>query len=164
MSEYYKVTFANGDSVVAVSTDALHARTMGTLKYLEEKNASQQKYSQQEYNELFKSIVSSEQFDYTPEVGMGVSQFMFSDVNPYTIIKVISPKKIVVQADDYKRVNYTEENFFSGPQEYEYTPNPNGVTRVITLRKNGHWHQEGESMKSDRWWLNLRMRHYDFSR
>jgi hypothetical protein len=159
MSEYYKVTFDNGDSVVTVAQDADHAKATGTQLYLSEKI-----WDGALYGKTYDSIVSSERFDYTPEVGMGVSQFMFSDVNPYTIIEVKTPKKIVVQADDYKRINSTEENFFSEPQEYEYTPNPNGVTCVLTLRPNGHWHQEGQSMKSDRWWLGLRMRHYDFSR
>jgi len=159
MSEYYKVTFANGDSVITVGQDADHAKATGTQKYL-----SETIWDGSTYAKLYDGIVCSERFDYTPEVGMGVSQFMFSDVNPYTIVEVMSPRRIVVQADDYTRINTTEENFFSEKQEYEYTPNPKGVMRILTLRKNGHWHQEGQDMKSDRWWLNLRMRHYDFSR
>lgn len=52
----------------------------------------------------------------TPEVGMGATEVVGSDRYPYTIVKVVNPKKIVVQRDDYRR---TDNNGQSELQTYE---------------------------------------------
>ena len=96
-----------------------------------------------------------------PEIGMGVTEFGFSDRSPYTVVKILSPKKIVVQADDYKRV---DKNGMSESQAYTYTMNPNGATRILTHRKNGWWIPQGSPMKdSTRFGLGSRDRYYDFT-
>lgn len=79
------------------------------------------------------------------QVGQGVTHHIGSDRYPYTVAEVISPKRVEIQADDYKRI---DSNGISESQIYEYMPNPSACRIVVTLRKNGRWHQVGESMNS----------------
>ena len=74
----------------------------------------------------------------TIQVGQG-------DRYPYTVAEVVSPTRVEIQADDYKR---TDSNGISESQTYEYTQNPSACRIVVTLRKNGRWHQVGQSMNS----------------
>ena len=71
-----------------------------------------------------------------PTVGMGATEVMYSDRNPFTVIAVITPRKIVVQEDTSTR---TDSNGMSDCQSYTYSPNPEGRTRTLTLRKNDRW-------------------------
>lgn len=72
-----------------------------------------------------------------PKVGIGCTECMFSDRHAYTIIDVsLNGKKIVVQEDIATRI---DKNGMSESQTYDYTPNPNGKTVIVTLRKNGRW-------------------------
>ena len=68
---------------------------------------------------------------------------MFSDRNACTVIKVISPKEIVVQEDTATR---TDSNGMSDSQDYSYAPNPIGCIYEFTKRKNGRWVRKGESL------------------
>ena len=98
--------------------------------------------------------------DLTPTVGMGATHLMWSDRQAYTIVEILSPKKIVVQRDTVKRA---DQNGMSDAQSYEYTPNPEGYTRTITLRKNGKWIGEGETLKGTPFALGYRREYHDFS-
>ena len=79
------------------------------------------------------------------KVGDGATYCVGSDCYPYTIIEIISEKKLVVQADNSKMVGGS----YYGEQEYEYTPNPDGGKFTITLRKNGRWIPVGGNSRSD---------------
>jgi len=79
------------------------------------------------------------------KVGQGATYGIGSDRYPYTVVEVASPTRVVVQADNYRR---TDKNGFSENQTYEFTPNPNACRIVVTRRKNGRWHRQGESTKS----------------
>lgn len=92
------------------------------------------------------------------KVGIGATEIVGSDRYPYTVVEVLSDKKIVVQADDYKR---TDKNGMSESQTYEYTPNPNSLRVVVTLRKNGRWVREGESGKGRGFAIGHRDAHQD---
>lgn len=70
-----------------------------------------------------------------PVVGMGVTECLYSDRNPFEIIEVKDPKNIVVRAMSYKR---TDNNGMSESQEYTYFSNPDGQVFHLTLR-NGRW-------------------------
>lgn len=96
----------------------------------------------------------------TPEVGMGVTEIMYSDRHPYTVVQVISDKRIVVQADNFKR---TDENGCSENQTYNYTPDTDAP--LVTLRKNktGRWKQEGHPDGST-YLVGRREEYYDFTR
>lgn len=78
------------------------------------------------------------------KVGIGATKFSGSDRYPYTVVEVVSDKKVILQADIAKR---TDKNGLSEIQTYEYTPDPDAEKIVVTLRKNGRWVRDGESMK-----------------
>lgn len=80
-----------------------------------------------------------------PEVGMGATHRVGSDSYPYTIVEVVSDKKIIVQQDAARR---TDSNGLSESQEYEYTRNPDSPKIVVTKRKDGRWRRQGESITS----------------
>lgn len=79
-----------------------------------------------------------------PTVGMGVTFLFWSDRAPGTIVEVINDKTIVVQGDNYKRV---DDNGMSECQRYKFSRNPKAGKGTFTLRKNGRWVQKGYGMK-----------------
>lgn len=110
-----------------------------------------------QYGSLVNSILSGNKSTVTPEVGMGVTLCMWSDRHPYTVVKVLSNRRIVVQEDNYKRI---DDNGMSECQKYEYTPNPEASEVIVTLRKNGQWKEMGgRSVFS----LGFREKYHDFS-
>lgn len=78
-----------------------------------------------------------------PEVGMGATVLMFSDRHAATIVSVETPKCIIIQHDIATR---TDKNGLSEDQSYTFAPNRNANPETYTLRKNGTWVKEGESM------------------
>lgn len=81
-----------------------------------------------------------------PEIGMGATILMWSDRIACTIVEVNAKKtRIVIQHDNAIR---TDKNGMSESQEYCYEPNADGVKIVATLRKNGTFVEQGESMKN----------------
>ena len=98
----------------------------------------------------------------TPVVGMGGSIHYWSDSHACTIIEVSKSGKTVVTTKDIaKRI---DSNGMSTSQKYEFTPNPDGVRYTFTLRKNGRWVQEGESMRGGTvLTLTGRYHYHDFS-
>lgn len=93
-----------------------------------------------------------------PKVGMGATTGFNGDRYPYTIIEVVSPKKIIVQADNYK-VLEKDSQYKEGPLKCEFTPNPNGRVHLLTLRKNGRWIEAGQGMKTG-WGWHIGERYY----
>jgi hypothetical protein len=79
-----------------------------------------------------------------PQIGMGATIAIGTDAYPATIV-AIKGKKVLVQMDEYRR---TDKNGISEDQKYEYYPNPNAPTKTFTLRKNGRFVIEGDSMNS----------------
>ena len=80
----------------------------------------------------------------TPVVGMGATEYVGSDRYPNTIVKVITPKKIIVQRDNFTR---TDKNGLSESQEYVYSRNGEAYFVTVSLRKNGRWVVEGQKAK-----------------
>jgi len=74
----------------------------------------------------------------SPEVGMGCTVLKWTDRQAATIIKV-TPKTLTVQYDHAKRV---DKNGMSECQQYEYSRNPEGCTRVFRLTNRG-WRETG---------------------
>lgn len=92
----------------------------------------------------------------TPVVGMGVTRGAGSDAYPYTVVEILGPRRIVVQADDYRRTD--DRGPFTEQQDYEYTPNPDGHRLTLSLRKDGAWKQ----MRSSQiYWLGNRRAYRD---
>ena len=96
----------------------------------------------------------------TPEVGMGVTEIMYSDRHPYTITKILSPKRIMVRACDSNRI---DKNGFSDSQEYEYTENEEYPEITLFLNKFGKWKRLGDA-KGSTYFVGIREEFYDFTR
>lgn len=107
-------------------------------------------------NTATNTVKNSRGVEFTcPEVGMGATLCWWSDRDPYTIIKVsASGKTFWMQADNYKRI---DNNYMSEIQDYEYTPNPNGVVRCVRLTVRG-WQSNGQYVA-----VGHRRRYYDYS-
>lgn len=82
----------------------------------------------------------------TPVVGMGATVLMLSDRNPATIVEVSKNLRKVTVQDDHHAV--VSGSVMDGSAEYTFSPNPNASREVYTLRKNGRYVREGESMKN----------------
>ncbi len=95
-----------------------------------------------------------------PVVGMGATELCWSDREPYTVVEVISAKKIVVQSDIATR---TDKNYEAGPQIYTFAPNPEAPRIVVTLRRNGRWVRQGDSSKGSPFKLGSRDKYHDYT-
>lgn len=94
-----------------------------------------------------------------PEVGMGVTEYGWTNRHAHTIIEVKSPRLIVVQSATAIR---TDSNGMSDAQQYRFEPNPNGRKQVLSLRKDGKWRvRSAESSNS--FVLGHRSEYYDYS-
>lgn len=123
-----------------------------------------------------------------PTVGMGATEVMFSDRHAYTVIEVLTAKKVVVQQDTAIRLDYFCEDchvhgkltveqaktegrpcptcgkrvppMFGDSQLYHFEPNPNGYKTTVSLRKDGRWRVvKGFTV----YVLGSRSEHYDYS-
>lgn len=83
-----------------------------------------------------------------PEVGMGVTECLYSDREPWEVIEVINDKHIVIRELDWKRI---DDNGMSESQEYEYFSKPDGAIRHLVLRKNGKGENCGMRWRDLKW-------------
>jgi hypothetical protein len=111
-----------------------------------------------------------------PEVGMGITWYGYSDSTPGTITRVSqSGKRIWFREDSTKLLNgvnsgekdaleFSPGGFSghtSGTQRWEITPNPDGIEKSATLRKDGKWWVVGT--RTTRVKVGERRMHYDFN-
>lgn len=95
-----------------------------------------------------------------PEVGMGVTEIMYSDRHPYTVTKVISDSKIEVKGDIATRI---DKNGCCETQEYTYETDENSPAITLRLNKYGRWKRQGEAGGST-YLIGKREEYYDFTR
>ena len=95
-----------------------------------------------------------------PEVGMGVTELMYSDRHPYTVVAILSPTRVQVQADEAIR---TDHSGFSEAQEYTYTRQPDSAIITLRLNKHGRWKRLGDSQGCT-YLIGVREEYYDFTR
>lgn len=93
-----------------------------------------------------------------PTVGMGVTEYGWSDRYPYTIIEVVNARTLRIQED--KAVLPKGDSVF-GNQDWIITPNPNGHIITITKRKNGKWKELGRSQGSNTFGIGRRTKYHD---
>ena len=76
------------------------------------------------------------------KVGLGATMNLWSDRRAMTIVEVVNPKKIVVQENETKCIDYYagEYEVLDGIAEYM-------GRHTFTLRKNGTWVEEGHPKK-----------------
>ncbi len=77
------------------------------------------------------------------KVGMGATMNLYSDYRAMTIIKVISPKKIVVAENNTECIDY-----YAGEYKVLYTIAEYMRQHIFTLRRNGTWVEEGQKKES----------------
>ena len=98
-----------------------------------------------------------------PEVGMGVTEdmlVMFSDRHPYTVVRILTPRRIAVTADEAVRVDDRGESDW---QEYRYASVMGAPEVVLFLNKHGKWKRSGDADGST-FLVGRREKYYDFSR
>ena len=72
-----------------------------------------------------------------PEVGMGVTELMWSDRNPYEVIEVKDSTHIIIRELSAER---TDHNGMSEIQEYRFSSNLRGAKKPLVFR-NGRWRE-----------------------
>ena len=75
----------------------------------------------------------------TPEIGMGVTEMMYSDRVPYEVIAIKDARHITVRVLDAKRI---DKNGMSECQEYEYKSNEQNACVNLFLTKQGVWREK----------------------
>ncbi len=99
-------------------------------------------------------VISTWNCNFKPEVGIGVTELLYTDREVYTIINVSkSGKVITIQEDECTLLNQDELEFHVGgfaahcsnqsQQRWECKPNPNGKIMKASLRKDGIFRIKG---------------------
>jgi hypothetical protein len=96
----------------------------------------------------------------TPEIGMGATILHWTDRTATTITEVSKNGKRIGVVEDI--ATRTDGHGMSDAQSYSYAPGT-GSARYFTLRKNGAWVAEGDSMKGTRIAIGARNHYHDFS-
>ena len=108
---------------------------------------------------LVNRLQEGRQFNADIYIGMGVTEYMYSDREAYEVIKIIDAKHVVVRRMDAERV---DNNGMSECQKYAYKSNPNGYIRNLTLTKNG-WRSRINGKLDNYFSLGTMEKYYDYS-
>lgn len=96
-----------------------------------------------------------------PTVGIGATILRWSDRHACTIVEVSKNGKRVGVTEDI--ATRTDSNGMSDCQSYSYESVPGPAHKFFTLRKNGAWVSEGESIKGTRLAIGQRNHYHDYS-
>lgn len=111
--------------------------------------------------------------DKKPYVGMGATEYLWSDRHAYEVVEVIDDKHVVVRRCDAKRI---DNNGMSESQEYAYTLQPykewddcfgrkcNNNVKLVFMKKSG-WRERLPDGKlgTNKFSLGVKKEYYDFS-
>lgn len=89
-----------------------------------------------------------------PVVGMGVTEVLYSDREPYEVIQICTPRKVTIREMTAKRDNWSPEIIAGGfaghcvnqdEQKWVYKSNEAGRTLTIrkSMAKGGRWFEAG---------------------
>ena len=92
------------------------------------------------YGSLNNRLEENKQFVKEIKVGDGVTEYYWSDREPYEVIAVKDQKHITIRRLDAKRI---DDRGMSEWQDYEYTSNPEGVTYNLAKRGD-YWYAVAE--------------------
>ncbi len=114
--------------------------------------------------ELFELYLKKDRsvgLDIIPRVGLGATYKVSSDAYPYTIVEVLSEKRIVVKSDDY---HYNKET-----KKYTFTRRENASGKILTKRRDRRWRTMGSGSSGTGFYgcyftLGHRRYHYDMSK
>jgi len=95
-----------------------------------------------------------------PEVGMGVTECLWSDREPYEVIAVQDERHVTIRRLGYKIVKGSS---YDGSAEYEYFSNPDGAVKKLFKKKDGRWVERiGRREDSGSgWFIGFAERYYD---
>jgi len=95
-----------------------------------------------------------------PEVGMGVTEFLWSDREPYEVIAVQDDRHISARRLGYKVVS---GSCHDGSAEYEYFSDPDGHVVSLFKKKNGKWVQRigRKEYGGSSWVIGFAEKYYD---
>lgn len=88
------------------------------------------------YGSLQNRLEENRQFVDEIKVGMGATEYYYTDREPYEVIAVKDQKHITVRKLDAKRI---DSNGMSDCQEYEYVSNENNYT-VDLVKRGDYWY------------------------
>ncbi len=111
------------------------------------------------YGSLFNAL-GNQTRSQPPEVGMGVTELMYSDRLPYTVTAILSPKRIQVKPDIATR---TDKRGCTEEQDYSYQTDNNAPAITLFLNKFGRWKRLGDAEGST-YLIGKREEYYDFTR
>ena len=113
-----------------------------------------------------------------PVVGMGCTEYLWSDVRAFTVIAIAkSGKRCTVQRDRATLLNGPNSGesdalifhvggyaaHVEGRQRYAFEPDPSGETHEISRRRDGSWRIVGLPLDSSRFELGKRVERYDYN-
>ena len=81
----------------------------------------------------------------TIKIGDGCTEYVGSDRYPYSVVEVVTARKVVIQKDFFEII---EGSIAEDRQIYEFKPNPHGQKFAISLRKDGFWRRVGTRNQS----------------
>lgn len=100
-----------------------------------------------ELKEMYKRLM--------PVEGMGATEILFSDRRAKTIVKVLTPNKIVVMENETKCTDYYGDKYEILDTLADYMP-----AEVYTRRRSGRWVAEGQPDKMGSVFLRIGERHH----
>lgn len=103
------------------------------------------------------NMIAADSKGKAPEVGMGVTEILWTDRRPWTVVAVKSPTRIIVQMDSAEPVTGRGA---VGHNEWTITPDPTGHMETLTLRKDGKWRRMGDATV---FLIGIREKHHDWS-
>lgn len=92
-------------------------------------------------------------------VGDGATMHSGSDRYPFTVIRVVSPRRLVLQEDRATRTD--SRGAFTEHQDYTYERDAEGRTYTVSLRGNGGWYEVGQPASGRSFTIGSRDRHND---
>lgn len=99
------------------------------------------------------------------KIGQRCSEIMYSDVNPYEVVEIISEKKIKVRSMNAELDKAFNPEIIAGgfaghcvnqrDQKWIITSNPNGAVITLTLRKSGKFRPVGAKDSYGSIWFDM---------
>ena len=102
----------------------------------------------------FQNRIMERDTETVPEIGMGATELCYTDRYPYTVVKILSKSRIVVQADNYEPADNEPMS-----NNWKYSPNPEGTLKTLIKTKKGWKVLKGSTYFR----LNMRQHYYDYS-
>ena len=97
-----------------------------------------------------------------PEVGMGATEYLWSDRHAYEVIAVKDDRHVTVRR--YKAIR-TDNHGMSDWQDYRFESDPEGVVRNLFLTNQGVWRERigSRALGTNKWYVGSADEYYDYS-